>query len=149
MKKFLILFTIALFSANLSFGQTTSTYKPTLRKMLKVAGTEATFSTMIRQVFTMFKQQKSNVPETVWNDFEKEFMQTSLDDLVNMLAPIYEKHFSEADLTKIIEFYETPTGKKFAEKTPLIMQESMAAGQEWGKKIGERVAEKLKAKGYN
>lgn len=149
MKKALITLVVILTTFSASFAQNNDTYKVTLRKMLQTAGTEAAFSTVMKQMFTMLKQQKSTVPEAVWVDFEKEFSKTSLDDLVNMFTPIYQKHFTEADLQKLIEFYQTPVGKKMAEKTPLIMQESMQVGQEWGKKLGEQFHEKLKAKGYN
>lgn len=116
--------------------------------MLSVAGTEETFKVAIKQMFGMFKQQKANVPETVWSEFEQEFSKTSMDELVNMLAPVYNEHMTEADLAKMIEFYETPVGKKYAEKTPLIMQASMQVGQEWGMKMGREFQEKLKEKGY-
>jgi hypothetical protein len=49
---------------------------------------------------------------------------------------------------KIIEFYQTPVGKKYAEKTPLIMQESMQVGQQWGMKIGQEFQNKLQEQGY-
>jgi hypothetical protein len=79
---------------------------------------------------------------------EKEFLKTSLDDLVDMLVPVYSKHLTLDDLQKIIDFYQTPAGKKYAEKTPLIMQESMQIGQQWGMKIGQKFQEKLQEKGY-
>ena len=71
-----------------------------------------------------------------------------MDELADMLAPVYEKHMTENDLKKIIEFYQTPVGKKYAEKTPLITQESMQVGQQWGMRIGQKVMERLKEKGY-
>ncbi|MGY0041248.1 DUF2059 domain-containing protein [Pedobacter sp. NJ-S-72] len=45
-------------------------------------------------------------------------------------------------------FYQTPAGKKFAEKTPLIMQESMQAGRVWGEKIGLEIISKLNEQGH-
>jgi uncharacterized protein len=83
-----------------------------------------------------------------WSGFEKEFSKTSMDELVDMLAPVYQKHMTENDLKKIIEFYQTPVGKKYAEKTPVIMQESMQVGQQWGMKMGQAFQDKLKARGY-
>jgi uncharacterized protein len=123
-------------------------YKSMLTKMFSVSGSEETYKSAIRQMFVMFKQQSSDVPDEVWADLEKEFLQTSMDDLVDMLAPVYEKHLTLADLQKLIEFYETPAGVKFAQKTPFIMQESMQAGQQWGEKIGQDFQRKLKEKGY-
>jgi len=96
----------------------------------------------------MFKQQQSNVPKEFWDEFTVEVNKDAINQLVKLVLPIYQKHLTEADLLGVIAFYETPSGKKFAEKTPLITQESMLAGQEWGKQIGQRVVDKLKDKGY-
>ena len=116
--------------------------------MLEVAGTEATFKAGINQMFNIFKQQQTNVPDSVWTEFESEFLKTSLDELVEMLLPVYQKHLTRSDLEKVIEFFETPVGKKYAEKNPFITQESMQAGQQWGMKVGQRFQEKLREKGY-
>jgi len=75
-------------------------------------------------------------------------MKASIDELVEMLAPVYKKHLSEDDLDKIIQFYNTPVGKKLAEATPAITQESMQVGQQWGMKVGQIVADKLEKAGY-
>ena len=94
------------------------------------------------------KEQFSDVPEETWNDLEKEFLKTSIDDLVDMLVPVYSRHLTLDDLQKIIEFYQTPVGQKYAEKTPLIMQESMQIGQQWGMKIGQEFQNILQEEGY-
>ncbi|MEC8831971.1 MAG: DUF2059 domain-containing protein [Bacteroidota bacterium] len=48
----------------------------------------------------------------------------------------------------MIQFFETPVGKKYAASTPLILQESMQVGQQWGMKIGQDFQRKLQEKGY-
>ena len=131
-----------------SFAQSKNSYPATLKKMLQVAGTEATFSVAIKQMIGMFKEQKTEVPDSIWNAFEAEFANTSMDELVTMLVPVYEKHLSEHDLQEMIAFYQTPVGKKYAEKSPFLIQESMQVGQEWGMKVGTAFQEKLRAKGY-
>jgi hypothetical protein len=148
MKKLITAISILLISTSSGFCQVGGDYKSTLKKMLDAAGTEETFKTAIKQMMGMLKQQNANVPDSVWSDFEKEFSMTSMDELVDMLAPVYQKHMTESDLSKIIEFYQTPVGKKYAEKTPLIMAESMQVGQQWGMRIGQKFQEKLKEKGY-
>ena len=146
MKTLLIICSFMLASLPFAFGQT-SDYEVTLRKMFEVSGSQEAYKSAIIQMFTMFKQN-ANVPQEVWAEMEKEFLATSMDELVKMLTPVYEKHLTKADLQKLIDFYKTPVGIKFAQKTPLIMQESMQVGQEWGMKIGQQFQEKLKAKGY-
>jgi hypothetical protein len=124
------------------------TYPATLKKYLEVSGSLQAFKGAVSQMMGSFKGMYTSVPAEVWTEFEKEFSSTSMDDLVALLAPVYEKHLTEADLNEVIKFYSTPAGKKLAEKTPGIMQDSMSAGQTWGMKIAEKVQAKLKEKGY-
>ena len=148
MKKAILLISVLIISLISAFGQIDNNYKATLKKMLEVAGTEATFKMGINQMFDMYKKQMSGLPDSILSDFKKEFLKTSVDELVDMLAPVYQKYLTETDLKEIIGFYQTPAGKKFAEKNPLILQESMQVGQQWGMKIGQQFQEKLKQKGY-
>lgn len=123
-------------------------YTMTLKKMFDVSGTEATYQSAIKQMFTLFKQQYSNVGEEIWSEMELEFSKTSLDDLTEMLVPVYSKHLTIEDLSQLIEFYDSPVGKKFAKSSPLITQESMQIGQQWGMKIGQEFEKKMKERGY-
>lgn len=149
MKKTFFSLLFALFCFGAANSQTAdSDYKALLLKMMQVNGSEASYKAVIGQMTDYFKKSKTEVPDEFWQEMEQEMSKTSLDDLVELTAPIYAKHLSKEDLTKIIEFYQTPVGKKFAEKTPLITQESMQAGQEWGRELGEKIVKKLEEKGY-
>jgi hypothetical protein len=147
MKKILLLSYLFL-SFSSSFAQDHTSYTATLKKMLESGGSQAAFQSAVKQMFTMFRQQKSNVPAEVWNAMETEMEKTSLDELSTLLTPVYQKQFTEADLKEIITFYETPIGKKYAAAVPVIMQESMQVGQEWGMKIGQQIMQKISEKGY-
>ncbi|MBL4715432.1 MAG: DUF2059 domain-containing protein [Bacteroidia bacterium] len=148
MKKFISMLTLVLVFTTMSFGQVDKEYNETLKNMFDVSGTEESYKAIITQMVTMFKLQYTDVREEVWDEFEKDFLKTSLNDLVEMLVPIYIKYMTKEDLEALIVFYETPVGKKFAKNTPLIMQDSMKIGEEWGMKIGEKFVKKMKEKGH-
>lgn len=148
MKKVIFALFILVTTVSSGLAQDNNNYRSTLKKMLEAGGSEASFKVVIKQMFDMMKQQKTNVPDNIWSEFEKEFSTTSMDELVDMLLPVYQKHMTVGDLEKVIEFYQTPIGKKYAEKTPLIMRESMQVGQQWGMKISKKFQEKLQEKGY-
>jgi hypothetical protein len=80
-----------------------------------------------------------------WDEFNKEVNAATLIDLV---LPIYDKYFTDDDIVQLIAFYQSPVGKKVVEKLPVIMQESMQVGSEWGKQLSEKILERLKQKGY-
>jgi len=147
-KKLTILLSLMLFTSALAFSQDNTAYRETLKQMMAANGSAATYSALINQMVTAFKTQKPEVKEEVWEEFGKTFTKSASEDLLDILLPIYQKHLSLDDLKSIIVFYQSPTGKKLAEKTPFIAQESMQAGMAWGKKIGEEFAKKLAEKGY-
>jgi hypothetical protein len=146
-RKFLSITIACLLSATV-FAQTEKEYTETLRKMFEVSGTEESYKTVIEQMFKMYKLNYTEVDAEIWDDLHKEFAKTSLNDLTEMLAPVYEKYMTKEDLEQVIAFYESPVGRKFARNTPFIMEESMQVGQEWGLKIGQEFEEKMRARGY-
>ncbi|PKP40693.1 MAG: hypothetical protein CVT96_07930, partial [Bacteroidetes bacterium HGW-Bacteroidetes-13] len=146
-KRFLTI-TLLLFVSITVFGQVDKEYNETLKRMFVVSGSEKSYQAVIKQMFTMFKQQYSDVESDMWGDLENEFSKTSLNDLTKMLVPVYSKYMTLEDLKELIKFYETPVGKKFAKNTPLIMLESMQIGEQWGMKVGQDFEKKMKEKGY-
>jgi len=138
-----------LLSTQVSSQAETKSYEEVLKELMIMQGSEETFTAVVQQMVDMFKTQESNaVPEKFWDEMEREMKESGIDELTKMLVPVYQKHLTLEDLQAIIAFYNTPVGKKYAEKTPLITQESMQVGQLWGAEIGSRIAQKIKDEGY-
>lgn len=55
------------------------------------------------------------------------------DEMVELAVPIYQKHLTKQEVAMITDFYSRPEGQSFLEKLPLIMQESMQAGGDYGR----------------
>lgn len=123
-------------------------YNQLLRNYFKASGTDASFEVAIKQTMNTMKEVYSDIPQDIWDKVEDEFLKTSLDDLVSMLAPVYNKYLTKSDLVVVINFYESSVGKKLANNTPAIMQESMQVGQQWGTQIGEKLLKRLDEEGY-
>ena len=58
-------------------------------------------------------------------------MNSRAEKMMDKLAVIYAKNFTADELNEITAFYRSPTGQKFVERLPRIMQESLTAGQEF------------------
>ena len=137
-----------LLSTTISFSQVDQSYKTKVKQMMLTSGGADAYDAAITQMFTMFQQQFTDVPANFWKEFEKEFLNTSMDELVDLISPVYAKHLTAQDLDQIIAFYATPAGKKLSSSQGAITTESMSVGQEWGVRLGEKVGKKLKDKGY-
>jgi uncharacterized protein len=65
--------------------------------------------------------------------------QLRMNELTNAIANIYASNFSAAELHDITNFYRSPTGQKFRERLPIILQQSMTAGQQLGRSIANDI----------
>jgi hypothetical protein len=116
-----------------------------IKTLLEVTGSGKLGVQAVQNMIASYKQNLPSVPEEFWNEFMKE---VNTDVLTSMVIPIYDKYYSLEELNAIIAFYQTPIGKKVISTLPQIMQESMQAGQSWGKEVGEKAFNKLKEQGF-
>jgi uncharacterized protein len=82
-----------------------------------------------------------------------EAMTTKTDEFNDLVADIYARNFSAAEIRQVTAFYHSPVGQKLLEKMPAISQESMMIGQKWGQAIAgdmrNRIIEELRKRGHN
>ena len=123
-----ILFT---FSFNFSVSQEDN-YKGLLTDYIKAQGQFETFNATIDQMTSM-------MGVTLNEDEKVEFTNDVMSSLIEMLVPVYKKHFTEQDLKDAIELFKTPIGKKISEKSPIIAQESMQASMQWGMELSTKL----------
>lgn len=132
-------------STLLSCAQSKASKTDKIRQLLDLTGSGKLGVQVANNMMASFKKSYNNVDDQFWEEFAR---QIKAEDLVNLIIPIYDKYYTEEDIDQLIGFYKSPIGKKVIETLPQITQESMLAGQAWGKQIGESVVEELKRKGY-
>ncbi|MEM8963437.1 MAG: DUF2059 domain-containing protein [Acidobacteriota bacterium] len=113
------------------------------RELLEISGSGELGVQMMHQMFDSYKASMPNVPAEFWDEVMNE---VDASQLVELVVPIYVKHLTQEEMEAAIAFYKTPAGKAMLEKMPVIMQESMVAGQAWGQEINAQVQTRLKEK---
>jgi len=113
-----------------------------IRKLLKITGSGELGTQVMAQMIGNMKKAMPQVPEKFWGDFMKE---VHTDELIDLIVPVYDRNLSQGDITELIKFYESPTGKKFVSVLPKITQESMGVGETWGRNLAMKVMVKLQA----
>jgi len=132
MKKF-ILFLSIFFTIFTTQSQNES-YKEVLLDFMEAQGTLDTFNSTIDQMSKMMGNQ-------IEEEKIKPLMDEMLSGLIDALVPVYQKHLSIQDLKDGIGMYQTPIGKKIAEKSPLISQETMGVSMQWGMQFSSKIQE--------
>lgn len=57
-----------------------------------------------------------------------------VDEMIDAMVPIYQRHLTKEDLTAILAFYSSPVGQKLQREQPAMMQEGMQVGGEIGRR---------------
>ena len=111
--------------------------------LLRSMGMEKSFNDSIEAVI----QQLSNGDQKTYADISS-FMHKVMNykELEPQFADIYARHYTKSELQDILDFYNSPTGKKSLQLMPKIMAESMAITQNLMKSHQEEL-EQLRKKG--
>lgn len=113
-----------------------------VRRLMALTGAGEMGVQVVHQMVPELKRILPEAPEQFWEDFVAD---ARPEDLVDLVVPIYQRHFSEEDVQAAIAYFSSPAGRRMVEKQGVVMQESFAAGQQWGSKLAERAIAKLRA----
>ena len=127
----LLLVSVMLFAGATTFAQT-DPFGADILKMQQINGSQGTTDAMFGQIVAQLKASKPEVPEAKWAAMKKDVFDVEVKDLQKMLIPVYKKLFTPEEVKAIVAFYESPVGKKLAEQSPQIANESMQVTQQWG-----------------
>ena len=118
----------------------------TIRRLLDLTGAARLALSGMEAMVPAQRAANPQIPSAFWDAFLAR-ARRDLPQLVDSLVPVYASHFSQAELDQLVRFYESPLGKHLSEVQPLVLQESMQVGQNWGAVIGREVGESLARSG--
>ena len=128
--------------ASISFAQQTDANAPAskadVEKFLDAMHTRAMMKSMMDavtvQMHKMVHEQvlkQPNLPpdseERLNKLTDSIYKEMPVDELVDVMIPVYQKHFTKGDMDALVAFYSSPTGEKMVKEMPAIMSESMQA----------------------
>lgn len=100
-----------------------------VRDMMK--STMDTMTKQMHQVTHGMLQKQSSLPPDAEARLDKTtdemFKNLPIDDLIQVMIPVYQKHLTKGDVDALVAFYSTPTGQKMIKELPAITAESMQA----------------------
>jgi len=113
--------------------------KEDVKKLFDVMASREQMAQMMQQLFTQMRtmnreQLKKKHPEVsdaelARRDRESEDLIKNfpMEDMLNDMIPIYQRHFTKSDIAALIAFYSSPAGQKFLHETPAVTAETMRA----------------------
>jgi hypothetical protein len=139
--RILVFTTLAVVSLLTTTAYAAPATEKSIKQLMVLTGAGSMGVQMMQGMLPELKKMLPQVPPSFWDDFAKS---VDPNELINLIVPIYAKHYSEEDIQEAIKFYKSPAGKRLIQEQPMVMQESMTAGQQWGRRVAESVMAKAK-----
>ncbi len=112
--------------------------KANIRKLLQVTGIKDQLAYMktslLKSYSVVVTSTYPKIPKEFWNDYNELIGKKDLDNLVDEVVPIYEKHMSHDAIKKLVEMFDTPFWNEWKNKMPIISKEAGVTGSQWGQK---------------
>ncbi len=133
------------------FSEASSEKEKDIKKLLEVSGILEQLSymqdTLMNSVSMMVSGSFPKVPDAFWGEFNQLVGKKEMDELVERVIPVYDKHMSHETVKKLITMFETPFWDAWKEKMPLISREAGVIGSEWGREHTQSAAFNMRLDG--
>lgn len=104
----------------------------TAESFLIATGVNTKFPAIVESIINTFSSQVSENDRPTFISVMRKFMNKyyTWDNLKLSLDKVYAAEFTEIELKQMIDFYNSPVGKKYSEKLVQLMQQGMQIGQQ-------------------
>jgi hypothetical protein len=109
-------------------------------KLLEVTGAEQLGKMVMDRMLEQFRMMN-----TLPGFIDKFKERARPEELTVMIAALYVKHYDRATMIAAIRFYRTKEGADLIARTPMVTDESMQVGAEWGRRLAKETLEALGA----
>lgn len=113
--------------------------KEDVKKLFDVMASREQMSQLMQQVFAQMRKMnreeiKKRRPEITEADLTRMDQQSEdliktfpLDEMLNDMIPIYQRHFTKTEIDALSAFFSSPAGQKYLHEIPAVSAETMRA----------------------
>lgn len=128
------------------------------RALIETSGMSRSFVALIPDYLTQAKSTITATRPELIKDLDVVIVQLNaefspkVDELMQSVALSIAGRFSEAELKEITDFFRTPTGRKYVEQQPVMMDSIFGAMGDWSQAtaglVMERIRQEMAKKGH-
>lgn len=102
-------------------GNESLSKKDLILKYMEVTGAKANMQKTFEDIINAAAADKKAALRQVLN----------INDIIDQLVPVYDKHFTSQDLQELIAFYESPVARKLFQVEPLLLKDVMETSRKY------------------
>ena len=135
----LILFVMLAGAPQSAYPQASPEKLADIKKLLIVSGIHEQMNYMTQNIIDSYGKAVSmtypKIPDPFWDEFNGLVEPQQIDDLIDRVVLVYDKHMSHDVVKELINMFDTKFWREWKEKMPLISREAGMVGSQWGQEI--------------
>jgi len=140
----LVFFGLLMGLASSAFSESSKEKLADIKKLLIVSGIHEQMSYMKQNIINSYGKAVSmtypKIPAPFWDEFDGLIKPKEVDELINRVVLVYDKHMSHEVIKELIKMFDTDFWKEWKEKMPKISREAGAVGSQWGQDLTQTEA---------
>jgi hypothetical protein len=112
------------------------------KRFLDASGSVALMLAAMKANLPAQRQANPQIPAEFWDRFEARIGREA-PQLMDSIAVLYARSFTEQELMGMVTFYQSPVGQRLRQLQPTLAAESSAMGQRWGMRLGAEIGASL------
>lgn len=145
MKKKLIFVFLTIFT----FQVNAQTIEEKIDTLLQLDGTIGNIKKLISETIEYQKQSHLGISDHYWESLKNKVSKKSLNELNEIVIPIYTQTYTESEIDNLITFFNSETGKLITEKQPVILEKFSLGLMQWSQNLNSYVIEEIDNRGEN
>jgi len=85
---------------------------------------------------------KQSLPDDITSVVDDMFAEMPMDELVQLMIPIFRDRFTRKEVNELLEFYNSPVGMKLVSNMDAMSKEAAVVGEKFGEEHIKRFLEK-------
>ncbi len=141
----ILLLTISIKAQGANKATESSSKDENIIKLLNLVRAYDIPESVVNDIINSYKAMLPAVDSTYWQSLRKE---ADIDGAIKKLVPVYDKIFTEKEIKELIEFFETPTGKKWVATFGEANDEVIKIFEKWSGEVFKKLNDKMIRDGY-
>ncbi len=146
--------------AALADPELTASKRADIKALLEVTGAlqvgQQMSELMVAQMTETLKEARPDIEPRMYDVLRDEVnsaVAESIPAFAELIIPVYHRHFTHGEIRELLAFYQTELGRKTIAVMPLVIQDSMRVGQQWGRSLApviqQRVRQRFRQEGVD
>lgn len=123
-----------------------------IRRLIELNGTKAVGAQLLRSLLEPMRQMlleklaaHENGKQIVDRFIQLAESRASSEDFINILVPVYARHFSHEDIKSMIAFFDSPPGRRYVQEAPAYMGDVQeVASEHWNLIVKPEILEQMR-----